>query len=73
MFQAMYQCLRGIASNHLTSPFPNLYFLEFEGALNVESFIIPPYSLIQHVEKCKFHQALPINELRSLQDWYPLS
>jgi hypothetical protein len=73
MFQAMYQCRRGVASNRLTSLFPNLFVLEFEGALNVESFVPPPYSLIQHVGKCKSHQALPINELRRLQDRYPLS
>jgi hypothetical protein len=73
MFQAMYQCRRGVASNRLTSPFPNMYFWEFEGALNIESFITPPYTLIQQVGKCKSHQALPINELRNLEDWYPLS
>jgi hypothetical protein len=64
------------SSNCLTSPFgpfPNMYFWEFEGALNVESFVTPPYTLIQHVGKCKSHQALPINELRSLEDEYPLS
>jgi hypothetical protein len=73
MFQAMYQCHRGIANNHLTSRFLNLYILDFEGAFNVESFVTPPYTLIQHVGKCKSHQALPIIELRSLQDRYPLS
>ena len=73
MFQAMYQCFQGVASNRLTFLFPNLYFLEFKGALNVEFFLTPTYSLIQLVEKCKFHQALPINELRSLQTQYPLS
>ena len=73
MFQAMYQCRQGIASNRLTSLFPNLYFLEFEGILNLESFVTPPYSLIQHIGKCKSHQALLINELRSLQDRYSLS
>jgi hypothetical protein len=73
MFQAMCQCHRGVASNRLTSPFQNMYFWEFKGALNVESFVTPPYTLIQHVGKCKSHQALPINELRSLEDRYPLS
>ena len=68
----MYQCHRGVANNHLTSPFPNLYFLEFGGVVNVESFLTSSYILIQHVGKCKSHQVLPINELRSLQDWYPL-
>ena len=61
----MYQYHQGIAGSRLTSPFPNLYCVEFEGALNVESFITPPYSLIQHARKCKSYQELPINELRS--------
>jgi hypothetical protein len=47
--------------------------MEFEGALNIESFVTPSYTLIQHDGKCKSYQALPINELRSLQDQYPLS
>jgi hypothetical protein len=46
----------------------NAKSMDFKGALNVESFVTPSYSLIQHVGKCKSHQALPINELRSLQD-----
>jgi hypothetical protein len=70
MFWAMYQCCLGVASNRLISPFPNMYFWEFEGALNVGSFVTPPYTLIQHVGKYKSHQALPINELRSLEDRY---
>jgi hypothetical protein len=40
MFQAIYQCRRGVGSNHLTSPFRNMDFWEFfEGALNIQSFV----------------------------------
>jgi hypothetical protein len=74
MFQAIYQCRPGVGGNHLTYPFPNTDFWEFfEGAPNIESFVTPSYTLIQHIGKRKSHQALPIIELRSLEDRYPLS
>jgi hypothetical protein len=55
----MYHRHLGLASNLLTSPFPNLYFFEFEGVVNVESFLTLPIDLYNTLESVSLIKHYP--------------